>query len=171
MADARRPAGLLRQTIVDVMERGRPERAVAIREKLRLAGLAVPASLFFRDLAKLVACGTVIRVNIARGYMLAPAERRILLFCRKCGQVSPIGLDPVFDQIAILAEGHRFRVSHSVVEVGGVCITCARSVPPTIDGVTSSGLADAVCIGPLAPHPARIPCPENGRPCGEKAEL
>ena len=147
----------MRQTIVDVMEQGRPERAGAIIDKLHRAGLTVQSSLFFRDLAKLVAGGTVVRVNIARGYMLAPAERRVLLFCRACGQVSVIELDPVFDRIAILAEERRFRVSRSVVEVGGVCTTCAGSPSTTVEGVTSSELADAVGTGPVAPHPAREP--------------
>lgn len=171
MASERRPAGLLRQAIVDVMDSSRPERAAAIMDKLHRAGLPVQSSLFFRDLAKLVARGTVIRVNIARGYMLAPVERRILLFCRECGQVSTIGLDPVFDEIADLAQAHRFRVSRSVVEVAGVCSICARSAPATIGGATSSEPAGAVCTVATAQHPGHRPLPGDDRPGDETAEF
>ena len=109
------------------MDRSEPKRAAAIMDELHCAGLRVQSSLFFRDLAKLLACGTVIKVNIAKGYILAPDERRVLLFCRVCGRLSTIELELVFDQIAMLAEERRFRVSRSVIEVGGVCTTCARS--------------------------------------------
>jgi Fe2+ or Zn2+ uptake regulation protein len=138
MASARRPAGLLRQTILDVMEDGRPERAVAILHKLHREGLAVRPSLFFRDLGKLVACGKVIRINIARSYMLAPAEQRILLFCRQCGQVSTIGLDSTFEQIASLAEEHRLRAARAIVEVAGVCAACLLRVPRPAGGTAPS---------------------------------
>lgn len=171
MASARRPAGLLRQAIIDAIGRSQPERAAAIMDKLHCAGLRVQSSLFFRDLAKLVACGTVIKVNIAKGYILAPDERRVLLFCRACGQVSTIELEPVFDQIVSLAEEHRFRVSRSVIEVGGVCTTCARSPSTTVEGVTSSELAGAAGMARFGPHQTRKSCPGDDRSGGEKAEL
>lgn len=130
MARARRRAGLLRGTILHVMQEGVPMRAVEIRERVHREGLPVAASLFFRDLRKLVDGGAVLRVNVARGYMLASREQRVLLYCRGCGKVSEVACEEAFERLAAIAERHGFSASRRIVEASGLCRDCQPKEKP-----------------------------------------
>lgn len=125
MAGARRRAGLLRDTILHVMRDGRPMRAVHIREAVAREGLAVPASLFFRDLGKLVQRGAIRKIHAARSYAIIGPEPRILLHCRVCCGLAEVDCEAVFAGIADLGARYGFSISRSIVEVSGVCSCCS----------------------------------------------
>ena len=85
---------------------------------------AASRSSVARALVDFTDAGILQRVEIRRGYILAPAKPAILLVCRSCPSVGITEMGALEAEFAALSSAHGFRMRCSAVEVTGVCSDC-----------------------------------------------
>jgi Fe2+ or Zn2+ uptake regulation protein len=130
MAESRRRAGYLRETILQVLHAARqPLSALELRQIFHRQGDPIGPNLIFRGIRQLVDRGAIRKVLVARGYAPGSGEREITLFCRQCGKVTEIACDGAFDSLDDIAARRGFTVSRHIVEVPGLCGSCAIDAP------------------------------------------
>jgi Fur family zinc uptake transcriptional regulator len=98
------------------------------KERTRMAPISV-----YRALEALLEMGVVHRLESRNAYFAchAPhgkhAARQIVLACERCATVAEVAASPAFDAIDSAAETAGFKTMRVMVEVSGVCATCAAS--------------------------------------------
>ncbi len=98
------------------------------KERTRMAPISV-----YRALEALLEMGVVHRLESRNAYFAchAPhgkhAARQIVLACERCATVMEVAASPAFDAIDRAADTTGFKTSRVMVEVSGVCATCAAS--------------------------------------------
>ncbi|MFA6114447.1 MAG: transcriptional repressor [Sphingomonas sp.] len=125
MAENRRRAGYLRETVLQALHAARrPLSALELRQIFHRQGDPIGPNLIFRGIRQLVERGAIRKVLVARGYAPGSGECRVTLFCRQCGQVTEITCADAFDALDEVAMAGGFAVSRHIVEVSGVCGSC-----------------------------------------------
>jgi len=101
---------------------------LAKKERTRMAPISV-----YRALEALLEMGVVHRLESRNAYFACHAPhgkhgaRQVVLACERCATVAEVGTPAAFDAIDGAARGTGFRPTHVMVEVTGVCASCAAT--------------------------------------------
>jgi Fur family transcriptional regulator, zinc uptake regulator len=98
------------------------------KERTRMAPISV-----YRALDALLEMGVVHRLESRNAYFACHAPhgkhgtRQIILACERCATVAEVATPAAFDAIDAAARGAGFRPTRVMVEVTGVCASCAAA--------------------------------------------
>ena len=101
---------------------------LARKETTRMAPISV-----YRALEALLDMGVVHRLESRNAYFACHAHhdrdgsRRIVLACERCATVAEVAAPVAFDAIDVAANGAGFRSTRAMVEVAGLCTSCAAA--------------------------------------------
>jgi Fur family zinc uptake transcriptional regulator len=99
---------------------------LARKESARLAPISV-----YRALDALLEMGVVHRLESRNAYFACHGEhgkngnRQIVLACERCATVAEVAAPPAFEAIDSAMRGTGFRPTRVLVEVAGLCASCA----------------------------------------------
>jgi len=118
----------------EMLARGRPVSAYELiglleqRQERKIAPLTV-----YRHLDFLIRTGLVHRLQSAQTYLPCDhpdhAHESQFLLCSSCGHVDEVESSGLEALLSRIAEEHGFRPDNAVVEVKGLCGTCADGQP------------------------------------------
>ena len=118
----------------EMLARGRPVSAYELiglleqRQKRKIAPLTV-----YRHLDFLIRTGLVHRLQSAQAYLPCDhpdhAHESQFLLCSSCGHVDEVESSGIEALLSRIADEHGFRPDNAVVEVKGLCGTCADGEP------------------------------------------
>ncbi len=122
----------IRRLVLDaILETHAPVGAYEIIDRLAAAGHERPAPItVYRALDFLRAQGLVHRVDSRNGFIACdhshgPDETVVILLCDGCHDATEVATTAVSETIAAAASRHGFAVRQPVIEIGGLCSTCA----------------------------------------------
>jgi Fe2+ or Zn2+ uptake regulation protein len=115
----------LQEIILQLLEeRERPIRALELREMVERRGKAIPPSLVFRAIARLIERGRIRKVLLARGYVAGSGDGVIMLICRGCGTVRAIANAEIVGALDRLAANEGLSAARRHIECAGLCPDC-----------------------------------------------
>jgi Fur family zinc uptake transcriptional regulator len=110
--------------------------AYEVLDRLAVRGERLAPISVYRAIEALVAAGIVHRFESRNAFFACHAGhemRQLILACEACGRVAEVDGDKVFATIDTAAGSASFSAKGAVVEVWGLCATCAgeqRGQPP-----------------------------------------
>lgn len=107
----------------------RPLGAYEIAQKSRQSGSPLAPNQVYRIVDRLMARGTVQRIELLSAYVLTDGERHGFMVCRSCQAVESFAMDDLRDAITPLCESHGFEPETSIVEISGQCRECTDQAP------------------------------------------
>jgi Fur family zinc uptake transcriptional regulator len=114
-----------------VWDSHRPIGAYAILERLKADGRSAAPPTVYRTLDFLMAAGLVHRIESLNAYVgcAHPGERHAsqFLICKTCGTSLELDEPAVGSALAQAASARGFRVDTRVVELSGICASCAQA--------------------------------------------
>jgi Fur family zinc uptake transcriptional regulator len=102
--------------------------AYEVLDKLAVKGDRLAPISVYRAIEALVAAGIVHRFESRNAFFACHAGhtmRQLVLACEACGRVAEVDADKVFGAIDKSADTAGFSAKGAVVEVWGLCATCA----------------------------------------------
>jgi len=131
MPGRKRGAGFLHERVLRLLEMHYPQPLTGLElvEQLLGAGEAVPPSQVYRALKRLIEAGAACKVLVAGGYVPTGPAPAMLLWCRGCGAVQAVPCPDLFARLEAGAAAAGMREVRSVVEVPGLCSSCAGRSP------------------------------------------
>ena len=129
MAEPKRRPRYLQEAILRILQdRRRPLSGHRLAEKLREEGIAVPLSMIFRAIRQLVDRGAVRKILVAGGYAAVGEKLAVLLWCRKCGDLTEVHCAEAFEELGNLAASAELGDPLYCVELAGLCARCAGTL-------------------------------------------
>lgn len=124
---------LRRAVLALVLQAPRPLTAYQLLEQLQAARRAAPPTIY-RALDFLLARRLVHRIERLGAFVACaePDHEHALaqfLICRQCHAVTELDDHDVAEAVAAAAGSIGFRLEHAVIEVDGLCASCARGAP------------------------------------------
>jgi Fur family transcriptional regulator, zinc uptake regulator len=121
---------LRRAVLALVLEAPRPLTAYQLLEQLQEKRRAAPPTIY-RALDFLLARRLVHRIERLGAYVACaePDHEHALvqfLICRQCHTVKELDDHAVAEAVVKAASGAGFRLEHAVIEIDGLCASCAR---------------------------------------------
>lgn len=131
MPGRKRGAGFLHERVLRLLETHHPQPRTGLElvEALRAVGEVVPPSQVYRALKRLIDAGEACKVLVAGGYLPAGPAPAMLFWCRGCGAVQAVACPELFARLEAGAVAAGMREVRSVVEVPGLCGSCAGRNP------------------------------------------
>ena len=127
MAKTRRPAHFVERAVLRLLtNQTRPSSGLQLADMMRGEGHIVPLSQVYRTLRLLADSGSIRKVYLANGYIIAGETAAIDLYCQSCGVLTIIATTEEVDDLCRVAGTAGFNVLRLVVEISGVCRDCLR---------------------------------------------
>lgn len=129
MARAKRRPPYLQEAILRILQgQRRPLSGRQLAEKLRDEGNAVPLSMIFRAIRRLIDREVVRKILVAGGY--APVREKLVavLWCRECGELTEMHCAEAFDELESLAAAAGLTDPRYSVEFAGLCARCTETL-------------------------------------------
>src|SRR5262245_27046602 len=128
----------LRQAVFQEIARShRAVGAYEVLDRLAAKGERLAPISVYRAIDALVAAGLVHRFESRNAFFACHTGhemRQLILACETCGRVAEVGGDKVFAAIDAVAGSTSFSARGAVVEVWGVCTTCAAEPQGGVHG-------------------------------------
>jgi Fur family zinc uptake transcriptional regulator len=123
----------LRQSVLqEIAGSHRAIGAYEVLDKLAAKGGRLAPISVYRAIDALVTAGLVHRFESRNAFFACHAGhemRQLILACETCGRVAEVDGDKVFTAIDTAAGSASFAAKGAVVEVWGLCATCASEPP------------------------------------------
>ncbi|MBC9032665.1 hypothetical protein IAG41_09700 [Sphingomonas sp. JC676] len=129
MAKAKRRPHYLQDAILQILrDERRPLSGRELAERLRYEGNAVPLSMIFRAIRRLIDREVVRKILVAGGY--APVSEKLVavLWCRECGELTEIHCAEAFNELGNLAAAAGLTDPRYFVEFAGLCARCTETL-------------------------------------------
>jgi Fur family transcriptional regulator, zinc uptake regulator len=126
----------LRQTVFgEIAASHRAMGAYEVLDRLAARGERLAPISIYRALEALVAAGLVHRFESRNAFFACHAvhakrQRQLVLACEECGRMAELDGDKVFAVIDKAVAAAAFSATSAVVEVWGLCATCAAERGP-----------------------------------------
>jgi len=129
MAEPKRRPHYLQEALLQILQgQRRPLSGPQMAEKLREQGNAVPLSMIFRAIRRLIDRGAVRKILVAGGYALVSEKLVAVLWCRECGELTELRCAEAFEELGSLAAAVGLTDLRYFVEFAGLCARCTEAL-------------------------------------------
>ena len=116
-----------------VRERSEPMSAYDVLDILARRGERLAPQQVYRSLGRLRSEGHVRRIESLNAFCAGREDGHAILYCELCGEYQDLPVSHFVEQFRELAQSAGYTLSRSVIELCGVCQTCASASPNEVD--------------------------------------
>ena len=131
------PGAMLERTLLDVLAGVEvPLGAYLLSAEARARGRTVPMPSIYRALDRLVASGSIERVESLSAYRIRDKAEAVLMICVQCRRTTSLDVPTQYEGLLLALRGQAFAAAGLALEAKGRCAACGTAPPG--DGVEPS---------------------------------